>query len=309
MKKRKVKKAPIITIVIILVLTVGGFSLYKYIEYRNSNVFKLLELGYTKEEVPIIEKKIKKMDAILSMKHEDKLTEIIEQTYFMEKNLSRYLSYQKKNTKKDMSDIVASVNTDTDRPFYTNTKDTDMSKKDLILVNKYYKISKDIEAPTVVTISNKYAYANNQIKEDIYPYFKEMCESALTENIKLIANSGYRSYESQEKIYKAYEDSKGSEYADQYAAKQGFSEHQTGLTIDIIAVGTNRNTFEASPAFAWLQEHAAEFGFILRFPKGKEHLTGYEYESWHYRYVGKDVAQKIKKLDITFDEYYAFYIE
>ena len=69
------------------------------------------------------------------------------------------------------------------------------------------------------------------------------------------------------------------------------------------------SSFEKTDEFKWLQNNAYKYGFILRYPKDKEDITGYSYESWHYRYVGKDVATKIKKLGITFDEYYAYFIE
>ena len=91
--------------------------------------------------------------------------------------------------------------------------------------------------------------------------------------------------------------------------RAGYSEHQTGLALDIVTYGASMDTFENTDEFKWLSDNAYKYGFILRYPKGKEKLTGYSYESWHYRYVGKDVAKKIHDLDITYDEYYAYYIE
>ena len=93
--------------------------------------------------------------------------------------------------------------------------------------------------------------------------------------------------------------------ADTYSARAGTSEHQTGLATDVNSVSTS---FENSSAFKWLEKNSYKYGFILRYPKGKEHITGYMYEPWHYRYVGSEVAKVIKEKNITYEEYYATYI-
>ena len=136
-----------------------------------------------------------------------------------------------------------------------------------------------------------------------------MFNDAKKDNVTLIINSSYRSYENQEETYNNYSTWYGKDEADKIAARPGFSEHQTGLTIDIMTYNSNRNNFEESDAFKWLNNNAYKYGYILRYPKNKEYLTGYSYESWHYRYVGKEVANYIKDNNITYDEYYAFFIE
>ena len=125
-----------------------------------------------------------------------------------------------------------------------------------------------------------------------------MWQKAKSENLNLIVNSSYRDYESQENVWNNYEARNGEEYADSIAARPGYSEHQTGLALDIITYGANKNTFEDTDEFKWLQKNAHKYGFILRYPKDKEDITGYEYESWHYRYVGVEAATEIhnKKL-------------
>ena len=111
------------------------------------------------------------------------------------------------------------------------------------------------------------------------------------------------------KIYDEYKDLKGEEYADEYAARPDYSEHQSGLALDIITYGASGETFDTTDAFKWLQKNAHKYGFILRYPKDKEDITGYAYESWHYRYLGKDLATKVKKSGLTYDEYYAYYLD
>ena len=136
-----------------------------------------------------------------------------------------------------------------------------------------------------------------------------MCKAAKEQGLTLIANSTYRNYEKQESTYNSYVSKKGQEYADQYAARPGYSEHQTGLTIDIITYNTKGEDFENTDEFKWLVDNSYKYGFILRYPKDKEYLTGYAYESWHYRYLGLEMAKKVHDENITYDEYYAYYLK
>jgi LAS superfamily LD-carboxypeptidase LdcB len=88
-------------------------------------------------------------------------------------------------------------------------------------------------------------------------------------------------------------------------ARPGTSEHHVGLAVDILGSGyySLEQSFENTAAFKWLKAHCAEYGFILRYPKEKEHITGVIYEPWHYRYVGVDVAKEIMSRNITLEEY------
>jgi len=96
---------------------------------------------------------------------------------------------------------------------------------------------------------------------------------------------------------------KGQEYADLASARPGHSEHQTGLAIDIMGSNEDYNKFEESVEFEWMKNNAHLYGFILRYPKGKENITGFKYEPWHYRYIGKKVATIIYNENITLEEY------
>ena len=136
-----------------------------------------------------------------------------------------------------------------------------------------------------------------------------MWNAAKEEGLLLIVNSSYRDYETQDAVWKDYAEANGEEWADNKAARAGSSEHETGLALDIVTNNVIMNEFENTEEFKWLQDNAYKYGFILRYPKGKENITGYEYESWHYRYVGEEVAKEIHDLDITFDEYYAYYLD
>ena len=113
--------------------------------------------------------------------------------------------------------------------------------------------------------------------------------------------SGFRSYKTQAKIFARYARQEGSaEAANRYSARAGYSEHQSGYAFDI---GKISKSFDQTKAFTWLQAHAHEYGFILRYPKDKEAITGYIYEPWHYRYVGVELATAIKESGLTLEEF------
>lgn len=111
--------------------------------------------------------------------------------------------------------------------------------------------------------------------------------------------SGYRSYDYQTSLYNNYVAIDGEDAANRYSAKPGYSEHQTGLAFDI---GELNYQFGETPAGIWLAQHAHEYGFIIRYPQGKENVTGYMYEPWHVRYLG-DQASSVYASGLTLEEY------
>ena len=131
-----------------------------------------------------------------------------------------------------------------------------------------------------------------------------MADAARKEGLSLLCVSAYRTEDYQRGLYNSRVNSAGKEYADSYSARPGHSEHQTGLAVDI---NSTSGTFEYTDEFKWMVKHGHEYGFILRYPKGKEWITGYAYEPWHYRYVGEEVAKIIHDENITYEEYYAKY--
>lgn len=130
--------------------------------------------------------------------------------------------------------------------------------------------------------------------------FEQLCNGAAAEGLNIYDGSDFRDYAYQVQIYNNYCELYGWEKADTFSARPGHSEHQTGLTIDC---NTIDDAFSETPEAAWLGEHCAEYGFIIRFPKGKESITGYKYEPWHVRYVGVETAREIQKYDLTLEEY------
>ena len=149
-------------------------------------------------------------------------------------------------------------------------------------------------------------YAPGESKE-ARAAFNEMAAEALLSDIKLTAFSTYRAYDYQVGLYDRYVKKDGVEAADRYSARPGYSEHQTGLAFDIGEVNFEKHwassSFGETTAGKWVAANAHRYGFILRYPKGKESITGYMHESWHFRYVGKNIAEDIHSRNITLEEY------
>lgn len=133
--------------------------------------------------------------------------------------------------------------------------------------------------------------------------FYKMQSAAKKDGITIFVKSGYRSYIDQKIIYNGYVNEDGAEEADRYSARPGNSEHQSGYAVDLNKVDSD---FANTPEGKWLNENAYKYGFVLRYPKDGESLTGYMYEPWHFRYVGEDLASKLYNngLWITIEEYF-----
>lgn len=236
--------------------------------------------------------------------------------FYIDENKERYeamseVLYEDNYTSQEeyIRAIVELVNADMDTIDYEDYIDTDMSKGDMILVNKHNFLGSDYIPDNLVDIDTN--YGRGQLKEEILEDLYQMMDDCINskDDMSLYVTSPYRSYETQDSLYNNYVYNYGQASADTFSARPGFSEHQTGLAIDIVAyAGQELSDFEYYEECAWLKSHASEYGFILRYPENKSDVTGYQYEPWHYRYVGKEVAEHYAKLDITYDEYYAFYL-
>ena len=130
--------------------------------------------------------------------------------------------------------------------------------------------------------------------------FYEMSAAAAQDGISLFISSGYRSHFAQEQLYNDYVMRDGKEAADTYSSRPGYSEHQTGYTID---VNNPSDDFRGTPEAKWIAEHCSDYGFIVRYPEGKEDITGYEYEPWHIRYLGVETAKAVEASGLCLEEY------
>ena len=160
---------------------------------------------------------------------------------------------------------------------------------EILVVNKHYPLSKDYNPGENPTAKAAFLKLIAQMQKEGY---------AVSDNY-----SGFRSYATQAQLYQSYVNREGQAAADRYSARPGYSEHQTGLAFDVI--GTNGHLVEDESAAQWLLDHAADYGFVVRYLKGKESVTGYMHEEWHLRYVGKE-AKEIAASGLTLEEYYEF---
>ncbi len=241
---------------------------------------------------------------------EDKIIKEMENLdYYKKENKNRYISYYNSNKDLSIEDIVTRINIGLDNKYYTQTKITPYHNKDYILVNKYIQMKDNYIPENLENLDTSYSRSGMKLVKNAKIALEKMIQEAKEEGYTIRVMSSYRSYNYQVNLYNRYKEEDGEEKADTYSARPGFSEHQTGLCIDIDDNKLNYTDFENSKSFNWMQENAHKYGYILRYPEDKTEITGYTYESWHYRYVGEKIATYIKKHNITFDEYYVRFIE
>ncbi|MBR5478704.1 MAG: D-alanyl-D-alanine carboxypeptidase family protein, partial [Clostridia bacterium] len=205
---------------------------------------------------------------------------------FHPERFKRYLSYHVKKPASTMQDVIFTVNIGLDYPFYNNVTTIANPYDNLVLVNKYNRLPAGFKQTNLVKMDRMYTINDGKqylMTHEAYWRFKQLSDAARKEGISIKAASTYRTEDYQGRLYNNYLRTTGRKNADNYSARPGFSEHQTGLAVDVNYTGTS---FENTTAFKWLQKHAHEYGYILRYPKGKTWITGYAYEPWHYRYVG-----------------------
>lgn len=173
-----------------------------------------------------------------------------------------------------------------------------------VLINKKRKLKSDYIPNNLLLIHETYANEGKYLVKEARDQFEKLSKDAHLLGYRIIAVSAYRTYDYQETLYQDYLKTKGQDYADQCSAKPGHSEHQTGLAIDVMGSNEDYDEFALAVEFPWLRDHAHRYGFIMRYPKGKETITGFKYEPWHYRYVGKEVAKIIYDKNWTLEEYW-----
>ena len=298
--KRRIKIKWKNLIIFILIVLFVLLTLIKCTQIIVTKIKSTIDNNVEEKEKPKKEKK----------KHEpsklDKLDNIDKKiNYFRDENIDRYIAYKEENPDLDIKKVIINVNIGLDKKVYDDAVPATNLNKNNVLVNKYNYLDKDYVPKNLEKISTVYALSNMKLVENAKEAYEEMAKDASKSKLKLVILSSYRSYDYQVDLYNRYAKKDGKEKADTYSGTPGFSEHQTGLAFDIYNGKTTYTKFESTKEFDWMQENAYKYGFILRFPKGKELETGYQYESWHYRYVGKDIAKEIYDKDICFEEYMA----
>lgn len=298
------KKGPFIIFIIIILLIGGSFIVWM-------NFAPSKEKDPSQEEKPNKnpnppEKYTKEQKEKLALL--DNVQDEID--FFHLEYLDRYISYAEKNSNLSKKQVVIEVNIGLDQDYYTNTRETTYLNKNYLLSNKYISMPSTYVPDNLEKIPLTCAISGMQLVKEANEALIELAADAKAEGYAIRAMSTYRSYSYQVTLYNNYVDRDGKQAADTYSARPGFSEHQTGLVADVDNGGSVAYTkFHTTKEYTWMQNNAHKYGFIMRYPKGKENITGYTYESWHYRYVGVEAATYIHNNNITFDEYYVQFIE
>lgn len=226
--------------------------------------------------------------------------------YYIDKNESLYLEHL--NDYSNIRDCIENINTKRYLPLYSDINLVDLSKNYLMLVNKYYKLPSDYEPEDLVGVDSY--YGKGYLRQEVYEQYKLLYEDAYANGYDLRVVSAYRSYDYQDGLYNKYLGIDPQDIVDTYSARPGHSEHQTGLCLDVSLPGVSLDDFYTTSASKWLAVNCQKYGFIIRYESGKEDITGYQAEPWQIRYVGSaEIAEDIYNRNITFDEYYACFVE
>lgn len=224
--------------------------------------------------------------------------------YYKEEYEERYLSYAAQNPQLSDEDVVWMVNANQDKPKYNY--DIPVSGYDdiCIIVNKYYKVPDGYSPPDLVNVDGQ------KMRKEAADAFVKMRNDASREKLRIRAVSGYRTVSYQRGLYNRYLSSDSQENVDRYSARPGYSEHHTGLAVDVFGSVDGLRQFENTPEFPWVRDNCYKYGFIIRYFEETEDITGYESEPWHLRYVGVGVSTDMKEKGInSFEEYHAKYLQ
>lgn len=185
-----------------------------------------------------------------------------------------------------------------------------------VLVNKQNSLPSDYVPPDLVEVDIPFTFQEKaekrMMRREAAEKLAELFAAAKEDSIILYGVSGYRSYQTQKSLFAYFTQRDGSEEkANQISARPGESEHQSGLAMDVSSQSVNFGLVEYfgdTKEYNWLKDHAHKYGYIIRYQKGKEHITEYTYEPWHLRYVGQELASKLYEEKLTFEEYLFFRI-
>jgi len=285
---------------------------YKKIKYQNhkhliKNINTLIKKGYSNSDINLILSHGSDSD-VTKFSKRDKvryIEEYLNYDFAKIKNYDRYVEYSDLNGDTE-EDVVIYVNMDLDKEAYTSAIEEKNYGIDMV-VNKHRFLNKKY-SPNLVKINGKYASEEGMLlRKEAYDAFIEMSKACEKDGLGIYINSAYRSYDDQVETQEFYRKWYGDSYVEKYVSKPGFSEHQTGLAIDV-ASKTNK-TFASSKEYKWMLENSYKYGYIIRYEKKYEHMTLFRAEPWHYRYVGKKLAKEIHDKDITLEEYYVRYLD
>ena len=273
------------------------------------NINKLIKKGYSNSDINIILSHGTD-ESVTEFTKRDKvnyLEEFFSLDYAKLENYDRYEAYSDETGENEI-DTVIEVNLNLDKEDYTDSVLVDEFSTDMV-INKHRHLSEDFKPNDLVEASLEYASENGIFLSRLaYNAFKSMSDAASKEGYGIVINSAYRSFQDQQDITDLYFKYYGQEYVDKYIAKPGYSEHQTGLAIDVGSKSVS--IFANSKENTWMLDNAYKYGFIQRYTKRDENLTGFRYEAWHYRYVGKEIAKYCHDHNnMSLEEYFVIFLD
>lgn len=287
-----------------------SYSKIRYHNHKNliKNINTLLKKGYSNNNINMILDHGNDEDVSLFAERDKVkyLEEFFTIDYAKLINYDKYVYYSD-YTGDDEETTVLIVNLGIDKEAYTDAVEIDKFSTDM-LVNKHHKIKDKLEPTDIIKISKEYTNGEEQSgSQEAVNALTRMINAAKNEGYGLVVNSSYRSYKEQEELCEEYKKAYGDNYVAKYLALPGYSEHQTGLSFDLGS--TSSNVFANSKEYEWMRENAYKYGFIMRYTKEGQAMTEFRSEPWHYRYVGEKIAAYIQEKGITFEEYYAMFLD
>lgn len=271
------------------------------IDYYGNPVYRLLvDHGYGGDDLAVLSN-LDRATALNLIRYDVKQSpqRVLFDPYFMWTRFERYMALAEELPLTSGRTVVERINTDRDYAYYTQIKPA-LGEGLSVLVNKYYALSSDFEPQPLVQATS---CGQPTLQQAAAIAYDALCAAVKAEGLDLGSSSAYRSYARQQELYDYYVAIDGQAAADTYSARPGHSEHQTGLAVDLNAGDGSIGLFVSTATYRWVSVNSWRYGFILRFPDDKTHITGYMFEPWHYRYVGIETATILHELDITYDEY------
>lgn len=286
-KKKKLKKS--FGILFLILIVIGCFLVFKKI-YSKSKIEESPKITFKEVITTQVGEEIDLLQDVKAVNDKgETINTVVEGKYDFNKEGEYRLYYVAKSaggsvtkepftlkvTKKDEGTVNDKNHFTTSKGFHGEVIDGVTYIEGTLIVNKTYALPS--------------TYGNG-LTEETKTAFDKLKSAALLDGFDIYIASGFRSYERQVTLYNNYVQRDGKASADTYSARPGYSEHQSGLTFDVNEVS---DKFHGTPEANWLSDNCYKYGFILRFPNGKENETGYKYESWHFRYVGEELARQL----------------
>lgn len=286
-KQKRKQRRKFLYLLVIIIFVIGLLVLIPRIEQNT-----------TKNEIQIITPTVDDMFALPYI-----FQEYIDIPYFKSEYMERYTAYKDAHGELSAEEIITHCNMGIDVEFYSRESvEIENPSAIDVLVNKVYALPSDYEPNDLAIVESG---RNTLMRAEAATAFNKLKEACKNEGFNIVAVSGYRTTAYQQTVYNNKVASSGVEYANKYVSRPGHSEHSTGLAVDVGINGTDYNAISKSEYYPTFYSMLEEYGFIVRYPNEKQDLTGYNYEAWHIRYLGLDVAKAVMESGLTYDEYVA----